>query len=157
MYSLDQAQRIEAPLEAVFAFFSDPANLARITPPWLSFRVQGTPPASLAEGDRIEYRIRWGIFTLRWVTRITRWRPTSEFEDVQEKGPYRTWIHTHRFFQRGSLVVMEDHVEYALPFGVLGRIVHRLRVRRQLVEIFAYRRRVIDEIFGPGAATAAVR
>ena len=89
------------------------------------------------------------MFRLRWVTRITRWRPPFEFQDLQEKGPYAAWIHTHRFSRRGDMVLMEDHVDYALPFGALGRIVHRLAVRRQLEEIFEYRRRAIDEIFAP--------
>ncbi len=147
MYSLDRTQKIEAPPERVFAFFSDPANLARITPPWLAFRIHGHLPRPLAEGSRIEYRIRWALFRLRWVTRITRWRPTTEFQDLQEKGPYASWVHTHRFAPSGSGVVMEDHVEYALPFGVLGRIAHRLGVRRQLEQIFDYRREAIENLF----------
>lgn len=147
MHSLDQTQEIEAPLEEVFAFFSDPGNLARITPPWLRFRVHGAPPRFLSEGSRIEYRIRWTVLTLRWVTRITRWSPGVEFQDVQERGPYRNWVHTHRFSQVGRTVRMEDHVEYELPFGLLGRIAHRLLVRRQLEQIFEYRRRVIGDMF----------
>jgi ligand-binding SRPBCC domain-containing protein len=152
MHSLDQTQRIDAPIEAVFAFFSDPSNLACITPPWLSFRIHGAMPRPLGEGSRIEYRIRWAIFRLRWVTRITSWRPTAEFQDVQERGPYKTWIHTHRFNTSGSAVIMEDHVEYALPFGLLGSLVHALSVRRQLQKIFDYRRHAIARFF-PGAAS----
>ena len=149
MHAFDQAQEIDASLEEVFAFFSDPGNLSRITPPWLGFRIQGRPPATLGEGSRIEYRIRWLAFRLRWVTRITKWRAPFEFVDIQEKGPYAAWVHTHRFSRRGQTVRMEDHVEYALPFGLIGRLVHRVRVRRQLEEIFEYRRRAIDGIFGP--------
>ena len=156
MYSLDQTQRIEAPLDAVFAFFSDPGNLARITPPWLSFRIHGDMPRPIVEGSRIEYRIRWTVFRLRWVTRITRWRPSTEFQDVQEKGPYATWVHTHRFTPSGSGVLMEDRVEYALPFGVFGRLVHALSVRRQLRRIFDYRRQAIAGFF-PGAASEGRR
>jgi len=90
--------------------------------------------------------------TLRWVTRITRWSPPDAFEDVQESGPYASWTHTHRFVpdEQGRGVVMHDRVAYALPFGFLGRIVHRLLVRRQLEAIFDYRERAIDEIFPPG-------
>lgn len=141
-----------ASLDAVFAFFSDPANLARITPPGLSFRIHGEAPRALAEGSRIEYRIRWTFLTLRWVTRITRWSPPAEFQDVQEAGPYAAWVHTHRFTQRGAAVEMHDHVEYELPFGILGRIVHRLSVRRQLEEIFDYRVQKIDAIFRRASA-----
>jgi ligand-binding SRPBCC domain-containing protein len=167
LYSLDRAQEIHAPLDEVFAFFSNPANLARITPEWLRFRMVGAPPAALAGESRIEYRIRWGPLTLRWVTRISRWTPGVEFQDVQERGPYRTWIHTHRFTQRGRVVLMQDHVDYELPLGVLGRLAHRLRVRRQLEEIFDYRRCAIRTLFpapwasggeaspGPGPGAAA--
>ncbi len=154
MHALDQAQEIDASIEDVFAFFSDPSNLARITPPALRFRIHGAPAAALGEGSRIEYRIRWLIFRLRWVTRITKWRAPHEFQDVQEKGPYAAWVHTHRFSRRGDMILMEDHVDYALPLGVLGRLVHRLAVRRQLEEIFAYRRRAIDEIFPPASRVA---
>ena len=148
MHSLERTQRIAAPIADVFAFFSNPANLARITPPWLSFRTHGPIPAELSEGARLEYRIRWTAITIPWVTRIVKWRPPHEFVDVQEKGPYAAWSHTHRFAEEGGGVVMEDRVEYALPLGPLGRLVHRLRVRRQLEDIFDYRRDSIGEILG---------
>lgn len=155
MYQLDVTTRIAAPANEVFAFFSDAGNLARITPPWLRFRVHGEAPREMAPGVRIEYRIRWLVFVLAWVTRITRFDPPREFQDVQEKGPYRSWIHTHTFEAGpgGAGVTMRDRVEYALPFGFLGRIAHAIVVRRQLAGIFEYRRRAIEEIFGrPGAA-----
>ncbi len=155
MHVLEQAHEIDASPDAVFAFFSDPANLARITPPWLRFRIHGAVPSALGEGSRIEYRIRWLVFRFRWVTRITRWRAPFEFQDVQEKGPYAVWVHTHRVSPGNGRVRMDDRVEYALPFGALGRLVHRLGVRRQLEEIFAYRRRAIDEIFPPSVRALA--
>jgi ligand-binding SRPBCC domain-containing protein len=145
-YTLERTQLVAAAPEEVFAFFSDPGNLGRITPPWLSFRIHDAP-ARLEAGSRLEYRIRWGFFTLRWITRITRWNPPEDFQDIQEKGPYRSWIHTHRFTQTKSGVRVEDRVEYELPLGLLGRIVHRLRVRRQLEEIFEFRQTSIDRIF----------
>lgn len=147
MYALERTQRIDAPLRDVFAFFSDPANLARITPSWLSFQIHGEAPRVLSEGSRIEYRIRWGIFRLGWVTRITRWRPNAEFQDVQETGPYAAWIHTHRFTPSDGGVIMQDRVEYALPLGFIGRLVHAVRVRRQLEAIFDYRQAAIGKIF----------
>ncbi|HEY6147605.1 MAG TPA: SRPBCC family protein [Thermoanaerobaculia bacterium] len=151
---MERSQLVAAPLSEVFAFFSDAGNLARITPPWLRFRIHGDSPA-IAPGARIEYRIRWLVFTLRWVTRITRFTPPREFQDVQEKGPYRAWIHTHTFAQEAGGVRMTDRVEYALPLGAAGRLAHAVVVRRQLEGIFAYRRRAVDEIFGRLAPPAA--
>lgn len=146
---LERSQRVAAPIDRVWGFFSNPANLARITPPSLRFEVHGPPPTRLERGTRIEYRIRWLFLRLAWLTRITRWNPPIEFEDVQERGPYRRWIHMHRFEPDGDRVVMHDRVEYELPLGPIGRFVHRLLVRRQLETIFDYRRRAIEEIF-PG-------
>ena len=87
------------------------------------------------------------VFTLRWLTVIARWVPGVEFQDRQERGPYRTWIHTHRFQSDGHGVLMRDRVEYELPFGVLGRIAHSLLVQRQLEGIFEYRRSAIERLF----------
>jgi len=150
VHTLERVQRVAAPVDRVFGFFSDPRNLAALTPPWLSFRIVGPLPGTLTEGSRLEYRIRWAVFPLRWVTRITRWRPNEEFQDVQESGPYAAWIHTHRFRPDGDGVLMEDRVEYALPFGPLGRLVHAARVRRQLEAIFDYRRKAIAALFPGG-------
>jgi ligand-binding SRPBCC domain-containing protein len=140
-------QKVDAPRKEVFDFFADPSNLALLTPPGLRFRIHGETPARLRAGSRLEYRIRRLIFRLPWVTRITRWIPESEFEDVQERGPYRTWIHTHTFEEDANGVRVRDRVEYSLPFGPVGRLAHRLLVRRQLEHIFDFRRRAIEGIF----------
>ena len=145
-YLLERSQVVAASPEQVFAFFSDPGNLARITPEWLRFRIRDRP-AVLGAGSRLEYRIAWGFVRLAWVTRIVSWSPPESFVDVEEKGPYKKWVHTHTFTPVGGGVRMDDRVEYALPFGPVGRLVHALRVGRQLEEIFDFRRRAIDEIF----------
>lgn len=146
---LEREQEIPAAAAEVFSFFSDPGNLARLTPPGMRFRILGPPSGALEAGSRLEYRIRWTFLRLRWVTRITRWTPDSEFEDVQEEGPYRVWIHTHRFEPTARGALMRDRVEYELPFGPVGRLAHRLLVRRQLEAIFDFRARAIEKIFPP--------
>jgi ligand-binding SRPBCC domain-containing protein len=155
-YLLERSQVVAASPEQVFAFFSDPGNLARITPEWLRFRIRERP-AVLGAGSRLEYRIAWGFVTLTWVTRIVSWSPPVSFTDVEERGPYKKWVHTHVFTAVGGGVRMEDRVEYALPFGALGRLAHALRVRRQLEEIFDFRRRAIDEIFSVSGDVAVPR
>jgi ligand-binding SRPBCC domain-containing protein len=151
-YVLERSQHVSGSLDQVFAFFSEAGNLARITPPALGFRIQGAAPP-IAAGVRLEYRIRWLFLTLRWVTRITEFEPPSRFQDVQERGPYRLWIHTHRFAVERNGVRIDDRVEYALPFGSLGRIAHALVVRRQLERVFDFRRRAVDGLFPAGSRT----
>lgn len=144
-----QARQILAqPRERVFPFFADAANLGRITPPELGFRILTPPPIVMAEGAIIDYRIRLALVPLSWRTEITRWEPPDEFVDVQRRGPYAQWIHRHRFEDLpGGRTLMEDEVRYRLPFGPLGLIALPL-VRREIARIFAHRRRVVAELFG---------
>jgi hypothetical protein len=92
---------------------------------------------------------------VHWQTEICAWNPPYFFVDEQIKGPYREWRHTHRFEAHGSRTMMTDEVQYALPFGVLGRIVHALKVRRDVIRIFDYRRLQIDARFGQPGENAA--
>jgi hypothetical protein len=143
----ERTTRIDAPLAGVFEFFSAPANLARITPPEMGFRIVSGPDRPLREGDRIEYSIRVFGIPLRWTTLITLWRDGEAFADLQERGPYRYWLHTHTFRKVDGAVEMHDLVEYELPFGLLGRIFGGRLVARQLEKIFEHRARVITDVF----------
>lgn len=132
----------------VFDFFSAPENLGRITPPAMRFRILQGPGRRLREGDRIEYSIRVMGLPVRWTTRIVLWREGEVFADLQERGPYRHWLHTHSFREVPGGVEMVDVVEYELPFGVMGSLFGGWLVRRQLDAIFAFRGKVVRSIFG---------
>ncbi len=150
-YRLQRRQTLHAPLESVFAFFSDAGNLAAITPPWLGFTILTPLPVEMREGLRLDYRIRLAGVPLRWRTEIVQWDPPRGFVDRQERGPYALWEHRHRFHADGALVQMADEVRYRLPLGPIGRLAHALAVRRALEAIFDYRRDRIDERFGSAA------
>jgi len=145
---LERETVIAAPRRTVFEFFSDPRNLARITPRALGFEIVDAPDRRLREGDRIRYRIRLLGISLPWVSRITEWRENTGFVDEQERGPYKRWRHEHTLFASNRGVLMRDRVEYELPFGALGRVVAGWWVRRNLERIFDFRARAIGEIFG---------
>ena len=134
-------------LDEVFEFFSDPKNLARITPESLGFEILEAPSRKLREGDRIRYRIRLFGVPLQWVTLIEEWHDGHSFVDLQERGPYRLWRHLHEFVEVPEGVRMSDRVEYELPLGILGRVFGGWLVRRQLDAIFDFRGRVIREVF----------
>jgi len=136
------------PREEVFAFFADPRNLPRITPPWLRLRLLAPPPP-MAAGAVLDYRIAWLGVPLRWRAVIREWEPPAGFVDVQVRGPYARWEHRHRFVPDRGGTWVEDHVTYRLPFGALGRLVHARLVRRQLEAIWAYRRARLAALLAP--------
>ncbi len=155
VHRLERSQLIPRPREEVFAFFADAANLQAITPPFLRFRILSPMPVEMRAGACLDYSLALFGIPLRWRTRITRWEPGVCFVDAQESGPYALWRHTHRFADEGDGTMMSDTVEYALPFGPLGRLARRLLVRRTLDRIFDFRRDTIARLFGEAEAGAA--
>jgi ligand-binding SRPBCC domain-containing protein len=151
-YVLQRQQWVPRPIEDVFAFFSDSKNLEEITPAWLGFRIPSPEPIDLRPGARIYYRISLHGFPLRWVTEIESWDPPYEFVDVQARGPYRLWHHTHSFEPVDGGTLMRDLVRYVLPFGLLGCLAHAWLVKPDLEAIFDYRTLRISEVLGPCCA-----
>ena len=146
-YLLTREQRIPAALNEVFEFFSRAENLGKITPEYLSFEIVDGLGISMKSGSRIRYRIRILGIPIFWHTEIREFIRNKRFVDVQLEGPYCLWIHTHEFIADGNETVMRDTVEYALPFGIVGHLVHILFVRVMLWKIFNYRYVKISKLF----------
>ena len=143
--SLSSSVWLPQPLADVFDFFSEARNLEELTPPWLRFQVLTPEPIEMREGLKIDYRLRLRGIPLRWQSEITKWDPPRLFVDEQVRGPYRVWIHEHRFKERDGGTLAEDNVRYAV---IGGWIADRIAVRRDLRKIFQYRCDRLGQIFG---------
>src|SRR3954451_17657915 len=137
-FLVEPTQVVPVPIEQAFAFFSDAHNLERITPPWLRFRIVEAPD-ELAVGARLRYRLRLFGIPIRWRTEIAAWSPPLGFVDVQRRGPFLLWEHTHRLRQVEAGTEIYDHVRHRLFLGPIGPLVQRLVVRRWVQAIFDYR------------------
>lgn len=146
LYTLEREQFIPRPVAEVFTFFADASNLGRVTPPWLSFRILSPMPVEMRVGAQIAYQIGWHFLRLNWVSEITAWKPNRSFTDVQVRGPYSFWRHTHTFRSHDGGTIMRDTVHYRLPLGPLGRLAHRWKVRRDLDAIFDFRARQFERL-----------
>lgn len=143
LYTLQREQWIPKPLEEVFPFFASTGNLERITPGWLHFHVI-SEPKSIERGTKIDYKLRIRGVPVRWQSEITVWEPPFRFVDEQRSGPYRTWIHEHRFEPRDGGTLVTDIVRYAV---IGGALIQRLLVSKDLDRIFEYRQKQLERIF----------
>lgn len=141
-HSLATSLELPLPIDEVFGFFSDAGNLEKLTPPELGFRILTPQPMDIAEGARIDYRLRLYGVPFRWGTLITAWEPPRRFVDIQVRGPYKDWIHTHEFESIDTGTRINDYVRYRLRFAPIGEIAHPL-VRSRLKYIFEFREQAI--------------
>ncbi len=141
-------QWLPHPAEAVWPFFGDARNLEAITPPFLGFEVLRQSTPEIGAGTLIDYRLRLNGLPLRWQTRIETWEPPRRFVDLQARGPYALWHHTHDFLPLAGGTLMRDTVRYKLPAGWLGELAGGPKVAADVERIFDFRARKVDERFG---------
>jgi len=139
---------VAAPLDEVFDFFSDAANLEKLTPPWLHFRVVAQSTPQIQKGTLIDYQLKVHGLPLKWRTLIEDWNPKHQFIDTQLKGPYTLWHHTHTFEVKDNGVLMTDRVRYQVPLGRFGKMVAGSLVQKDIEKIFKYRKDIISKTFG---------
>jgi ligand-binding SRPBCC domain-containing protein len=153
MYSLKTIQKIPVPIDEAWSFFSNPANLQRITPTDMRFRIISHHHGDeMYPGQIIEYKVSplLGI-AVYWMTEIIHVAPRKFFVDEQRYGPYKMWHHQHHFREIDGGTEMTDIVHYKVPFWIAGILANRLIVRKELRKIFAYRHKIVEDLFGKWA------
>lgn len=148
-FQLQRTQQLHCDIDTAWSFFSSPYNLSHITPKDMQFTVlTDLPDKNIYTGMIIDYRVTpFPGIPIRWRTRITQVDEQRSFTDLQEKGPYRLWNHFHEFIPNELGVLMKDTVDYELPWGVLGKLAHRLSVKKKLTYIFDYRYDILEQLF----------
>jgi ligand-binding SRPBCC domain-containing protein len=150
-YTLHFSQKIPISLTEAWGFFSSPLNLSKITPKSMSFVITSDygPNTKMYEGMLISYKVSplLGI-KMDWITEITHVKEGEYFIDEQRFGPFALWHHEHHFAAIKGGVLMTDKLTYGVPFGFLGNIANSIIVARQTQEIFDYRVKAVDELFG---------
>lgn len=148
-YFYQTEQFLPIDINTAWDFFSSPKNLATLTPPELEFKIlTQLKDKEFYKGMLIDYRLKplLGI-PVNWQTEIIEVDQPKKFIDKQLKGPYKIWEHTHIFIQQDNGILMKDHLKYALPFGIIGKMAHFLLIKKKIENIFIYRKKILKEIF----------
>ncbi|KOY50608.1 SRPBCC family protein [Polaribacter dokdonensis] len=149
IYTLHKSQKLPITLDEAWNFLSNPKNLKIITPDYMSFDIVSKIDRPLYTGQIIQYIVTplLGIKT-KWVSEITHIEDKKYFVDEQMYGPYSLWHHKHFIKEIEGGVEMEDIIDYKVPLGFLGQLVHPILVKPKLEEIFNYRQTKLLELFG---------
>jgi len=149
IHQLHYEQYISASIDDVWDFFSDANNLKKLTPPEMNMKVvSALKNTQLTECMKIAYFVS-PLFKIPvyWETEIIKVEAKQQFIDIQLKGPFKLWQHTHTFVATENGVLMVDDIQYELPFGPFGELFHQPLVKKNLLNLFEYRKKVCTEIF----------
>lgn len=149
IYTLHKKQKLPISLAEAWLFLSNPKNLKEITPSYMGFDIISGAEKQMYPGQIIQYKVTpiMGIST-KWVTEISHVVDNHYFVDEQRFGPYSLWHHKHFLKEIKGGVEMEDIIDYKLPMGILGQLIHPILVKPKLEEIFSYRQKKLVALFG---------
>jgi uncharacterized protein len=139
-------QWVPQPKSRTFSFFKEARNLEKITPKFLKFKVLNQSTPEIQSGTKLNYRLSLHGFPVYWQSKITDWKPDNKFSDIQLRGPYNHWYHTHEFEEKNGGTLIKDRVLYKVPFGIPGDLVAAKWIRKDLEKIFNYRYKIIDTL-----------
>ena len=141
-------QKINTDLDNLWKFISSPKNLSKITPSYMDFKILSKVPNEMYEGLIISYTVKPILgLKMNWVTEITHIKDKKYFVDEQRKGPYKMWHHEHKLIETDNGIIMKDIISYIPPFGIFGKILNILFIKKQVEGIFKYRTQVLNKIF----------
>ena len=149
IYRLQKKQKLPIDVKTAWEFLSNPRNLQKITPDYMGFNIISGADRPMFAGQIIQYLVTpiFGIKT-KWVTEITHVEKNNYFVDEQRYGPYSMWHHKHFIKEIDGGVELEDIIDYKVPLGFLGQLVHPFLVKPKIEEIFNYRQQKVIELFG---------
>ena len=149
MYSLSTKIKINTSIDEAWRFFTKPKNLSDLSPEDVNFKIISGKSDSFYEGKIISYKIKIFPFTfINWTTEITKVVENKLFIDKQLFGPYKLWVHEHHFIQNDDgTTTISDKVKYKLFFNTFSKILHKLFIKKKLINIFNFRRSKTKELF----------
>ena len=149
IYTFHATQNLPISVAEAWEFLSNPINLKAITPTYMGFDMLSGADRPMYPGQIIQYLVKplFGI-KMKWVTEITHMVDNEYFVDEQRYGPYDLWHHKHFLREIPGGVAMEDIIDYKIPMGILGQMVHPFVVKPKLDEIFEYRKKRLTILFG---------
>ncbi len=147
-FQIHKKQSLPISVSKAWDFFSDPKNLSVITSDYMKFKIIDADKRSIYPGQIIKYTVSpiLGI-KMNWITEITNVRKGTFFVDEQRFGPYSFWHHKHFIRKIENGIEMEDIVDYRVPYGIFGKLLHQIIIKKKLEGIFNYRYNKLHEIF----------
>ena len=148
-YRLEKSVLLNCGIDELFEFHRDTNNLEKVSPQNLDVKIIKMDEVPMKQGSKVDLKIsKFGI-GIKWKIKILNLEHPNLISDLQEKGPFKYWLHHHRFEEVENGTLMRDEVIFIPPFGFLGLPLVPF-IKLNLTKMFEYRHLKMKEIFGAG-------
>ncbi|MGD6843392.1 SRPBCC family protein [Bacillus infantis] len=146
MPTIKHSEFIKAPIEVCFDLARSIEVHIQTTSKTQERAVEGVTSGMLEEGDMVTWEaVHFGI-RQRLTAKVTVMEKPFRFVDIMVKGAFKSFVHTHEFFEEGEGTVMIDTFQYESPFGLLGIAADKLFLERYMREFIGFRARGLREL-----------
>lgn len=146
MYTFEKSVEIKCDIDELFKFHLDTNNLPLISPPFPKAFIVKISDVPLKEGSQVIVSLNFIFSKSEWEILIEKVIQNKLIIDLQQKGIFEYWRHSHIFEPKGDRVLMSDKIEFIPPFGLLGKLSLPL-IKLQLRLMFNYRHKKTKMIF----------
>ena len=152
LYTLQTKYEVNTKISKTWDFFTTVNNIEQIMPPELNFNVTSSKPTNIYEGKIITFNTKiTPFYSTNIISEITKISHEEYFIDQQISGPYKIWHHEHHFQKtKNNTTIITEKIKYKLYLHPFSRIIHKLLIKKKLINIFKYRiketQRVLNSI-----------
>lgn len=131
--------QIHAPAEKCFDLMSDIRIHTETTMETDERAVAGVTEGMIGPGQTVTFEGKHFGFKQRLTVRVTEFERPTLFVDEMTEGNFRSFKHIHEFVTVRSGTLMRDRLIWTSPFGIVGRIVDELLLKRHLRDLVSKR------------------
>lgn len=135
---------VRAPVQKVWDFHNAPGTFKLLIPPDQHVEVV-SKDLTIREGAVQEFIVHQLGLKFRWRARIIEAHEPRIFVDISEKGPFKTWKHSHEFIDVEGETLIRETVNYIPPGSFISGFINNLMVEEQVDKMLKHRSKVYRE------------
>ncbi|HET8860623.1 SRPBCC family protein [Marivirga sp.] len=107
--------------------------------------IAGRTEGLIEMGESVTWRAKHFGFYQKLRTEITEFERPNYFTDEMVSGAFTKFKHEHHFIASGNRTEMTDYFDYESPFGIIGRLVDKMLLKKYMTELLKKRNQTIKE------------
>ncbi len=145
MASIHLTTFIKAPAKRVFDL-SRSISLHKISTAHTKEKaIAGVTSGLISKNETVTWQAKHLFKTRQFTSKIIEMQSPLFFEDEMTRGDFKSFKHQHHFKQTANGIIMIDVIDFESPYGVLGKAVNKIYLKKYVENLLIKRNKVIKD------------